>query len=68
MKLLEELEKGWLYPFGAKKAHYFENNVVSACGKHKVKESSLAGLVPIGICYRNELCNKCYIKWQKDSG
>jgi len=67
MNLLEKLESGWLFPYRAKKAHYYQaNTTTSACGKHTMKESSKVGLIPIGICYKNQLCNKCYIKWQKD--
>ena len=60
VRILEELESGWTYPYRAKKAHYFDNNKgESICRKYK-KTGWRSSLLPTTVfLYKSELCFGC---------
>ena len=62
MNLYEKLVSGWLFPYRAKKAHYFKNRL-SLCGKHTLTEYQESGLLPSQMLNRNECCKVCLKKY-----
>jgi hypothetical protein len=59
MNLMQSKKSGWAFPPKAKKAHFFNNDGISACEKYTIKWSNSPAYLPIGAFSINELCPKC---------